>query len=277
MENAIYATLTRQSGLMAEMRVVANNIANANTTGFRREGVIFAEHLSALDRNGDTLSMANARGRLVDLDQGVLTQTGGNYDLVIEGDGFFLIETPDGNRLTRLLRQAGDRFNHGFERMGEAYARLTRRLVAAPRRMMLAYAALIGVTVGVFALTPSQAAGLQAVFDTSLRVGLDASASDATGGFETFFVANSATVTPIPEPSTWALLLGGLDARQPAELRAAFAAGASLASAMWFGLLGFGAAAAAPWLQSATTWRILDALVALLMGGLGLQLLLQPL
>ncbi|MES2991880.1 MAG: PEP-CTERM sorting domain-containing protein [Pseudomonadota bacterium] len=62
----------------------------------------------------------------------------------------------------------------------------------------------------VFALTPSQAAGLQAVFDTSLRVGLDASASDATGGFETFFVANSATVTPIPEPSTWALLLGGL-------------------------------------------------------------------
>ncbi|SNR41244.1 flagellar hook-basal body complex protein [Paracoccus sediminis] len=101
MENAIYATLTRQSGLMAEMRVVANNIANANTTGFRREGVIFAEHLSALDRNGDTLSMANARGRLVDLDQGVLTQTGGNYDLAIEGDGFFLIETPDGNRLTR--------------------------------------------------------------------------------------------------------------------------------------------------------------------------------
>lgn len=73
------------------------------------------------------------------------------------------------------------------------------------------------------------------------------------------------------------LLLGGLGARQPAELRAAFAAGAGLASAMWFGLLGFGAAAAAPWLQSATTWRILDALVALLMGGLGLQLLLQPL
>ncbi|WEF23997.1 flagellar hook-basal body complex protein [Paracoccus sp. S3-43] len=101
MDNAIYATLTRQSGLMAEMRVVANNIANANTTGFRREGVIFAEHLSALDRRGDTLSMAHARGRIIDLDQGVLTQTGGNYDLAIEGDGFFLVETPEGNRLTR--------------------------------------------------------------------------------------------------------------------------------------------------------------------------------
>ncbi|VDS07321.1 Flagellar basal-body rod protein FlgG [Paracoccus haematequi] len=101
MDNAIYATLTRQSGLMAEMRVVANNIANANTTGFRREGVIFAEHLSALDRHGDTLSMAHARGRMIDLGQGVLTQTNGNYDLAIEGDGFFLVETPEGNRLTR--------------------------------------------------------------------------------------------------------------------------------------------------------------------------------
>jgi flagellar basal-body rod protein FlgF len=101
MDNAIYASLTRQAGLMAEMRVVANNIANANTTGFRREGVIFAEHLSALDRNGDTLSMAHARGRTLDLDHGVLTQTNGNFDLAIEGEGFFLVETPDGNRLTR--------------------------------------------------------------------------------------------------------------------------------------------------------------------------------
>ncbi|MEO1960867.1 MAG: flagellar hook-basal body complex protein, partial [Paracoccus sp. (in: a-proteobacteria)] len=101
MENAIYASLTRQSGLMKEMRVVANNIANANTTGYRREGVIFAENLSALDRNGDTLSMADARGRMLDLKQGVLTKTNGNLDLAIEGDGFFMVETPDGPRLTR--------------------------------------------------------------------------------------------------------------------------------------------------------------------------------
>lgn len=101
MDNAIYATLTRQSGLMKEMRTVANNIANANTTGFRREGVVFAEHLRAIDGHGDTLSMADARGRLVDLHQGVLTQTNGTFDLAIDGEGFFMIETPDGNRLTR--------------------------------------------------------------------------------------------------------------------------------------------------------------------------------
>ncbi|MGQ3054032.1 MAG: LysE/ArgO family amino acid transporter [Roseateles sp.] len=73
------------------------------------------------------------------------------------------------------------------------------------------------------------------------------------------------------------VLLGGLGARQPPELRLAFVAGACLASAMWFGLLGFGAAAAAPRLRSPHTWRVVDALVAVLMTGLGLQLLLQPL
>ncbi len=101
MDNAIYTTLTRQTGLMNEMRVVANNIANAGTTGFRREGVIFAEHLTALDRQGDTLSMAHAKGRQVDLRQAALTQTNGTFDLAIEGQGFFLLDTPDGPRMTR--------------------------------------------------------------------------------------------------------------------------------------------------------------------------------
>lgn len=101
MDNGIYAALTRQSGLMREMRVVANNIANATTTGFRREGVVFAEHLTRLDRQGEGLSMAYARGRLVDLRQAVLGQTGGTFDLGIEGDGFFMVQTPEGNRLTR--------------------------------------------------------------------------------------------------------------------------------------------------------------------------------
>lgn len=72
------------------------------------------------------------------------------------------------------------------------------------------------------------------------------------------------------------VLLGGLGARQPPGLRTAFAAGAGLASLMWFCMLGFGAAAAAPRLESARTWRVIDALVALLMAALGLQLLFQP-
>ena len=63
----------------------------------------------------------------------------------------------------------------------------------------------------VFRLTDPEAAQLQGVFSPSSRVGLAATANDATGGFETFFVANSTgTVAPIPEPGTYALMLAGL-------------------------------------------------------------------
>lgn len=101
MENATYTALTRQSGLMNEMRVVANNLANISTTGFRTEGVIFTEHVRALGPGDPSLSMATASARETVMLQGTLTQTGGSFDLAIEGDGFFLIETPGGERLTR--------------------------------------------------------------------------------------------------------------------------------------------------------------------------------
>lgn len=100
MDAAGYATLNRQSGLMREMGVVANNIANASTTGFRREGVVFSEFVAALDQD-PSLSMAHASGRHVDLSQSTLSQTGGQFDFAIQGEGFFLIDTPQGQRLTR--------------------------------------------------------------------------------------------------------------------------------------------------------------------------------
>src|SRR6056297_643965 len=100
MEASGYTTLTRQSGLMNELRVVANNIANAATTGYRQEGLIFSEHV---ERTGDgaSLSMAQGNVRSMSAQQGPLNQTGGRLDMAIEGDGFFLIETPAGERLTR--------------------------------------------------------------------------------------------------------------------------------------------------------------------------------
>lgn len=100
MEAAGYVTLTRQSGLMREMQVVANNIANAATTGFRREGVIFSEHVSAAGQ-APSVSMARGEARLVDLTDGGIVQTGGSFDFAIQGLGFFLVQTPEGQRLTR--------------------------------------------------------------------------------------------------------------------------------------------------------------------------------
>lgn len=101
MGNATYTTLTRQSGLLAEMQAVANNIANASTTGYRREGLIFSEFVQALAPGEPSLSMADADVRDTRLDQAPLTQTGGSFDLAIEGEGFFMVEGPDGPMLTR--------------------------------------------------------------------------------------------------------------------------------------------------------------------------------
>ncbi|GFE49557.1 flagellar basal-body rod protein FlgF [Roseobacter cerasinus] len=100
MENPGYTTLTRQSGLMREMRVIANNIANTATTGYRQEGLVFSEYVMAID-GASSLSMGQGNVRDTSFDQGTLTQTGGTFDFAIEGDGFFLIETPAGERLTR--------------------------------------------------------------------------------------------------------------------------------------------------------------------------------
>lgn len=100
MDSAGYVALGRQSGLMREMSLVANNIANMSTTGFRREGVAFEEHVRRLD-DEPSLSMAAGNARIVDLSQGGMVQTGAVFDLAIQGDGFFLVETPAGERLTR--------------------------------------------------------------------------------------------------------------------------------------------------------------------------------
>lgn len=100
MSNAIYAALSRQAALDKELASLANNIANASTTGFRADGQIFSEYVSAVPAQ-PSLSLTRIGGRLVDTGQGDLVQTGGVLDLAIEGDGFFVVQTSRGERLTR--------------------------------------------------------------------------------------------------------------------------------------------------------------------------------
>jgi len=100
MENTGYVTLTRQSGLMREMQIVANNIANSATTGYRQEGLVFSEYVQKSDNNS-SVSMGYGGAGNTSMMQGTMTQTNGPFDLAIEGNGFFLVETPSGERLTR--------------------------------------------------------------------------------------------------------------------------------------------------------------------------------
>lgn len=101
MSNAIYAALARQSGLMTEMQVVANNLANSSTTGYKSDRAIFAEFVAGTHNNLADLSMGTLAGHEFDLEQGGLRFTNGSFDLAIQGEGYFLIETPQGERLTR--------------------------------------------------------------------------------------------------------------------------------------------------------------------------------
>ncbi len=54
MENAVFVALSRQATLKREMDVIANNLANMNTTGFKGEKMMFVEHL-VKSRGGDRL------------------------------------------------------------------------------------------------------------------------------------------------------------------------------------------------------------------------------
>lgn len=69
------------------------------------------------------------------------------------------------------------------------------------------------------------------------------------------------------------LLVGSIGAQQPAALRGWFVAGASTASLLWFGLLGFGARWLAPWFARPRAWQVLDALIGVTMWVLAALLL----
>lgn len=101
MDVAGYVALSRQVELDKEFQTVANNIANISTTGYQREGVIFAEMVQILPTEGGSVAMTDLRGRYDELIQGALAQTGGALDVAIEGNGYLTVLTPAGERLTR--------------------------------------------------------------------------------------------------------------------------------------------------------------------------------
>ncbi|MEH6489137.1 flagellar hook-basal body complex protein [Hyphomonas oceanitis] len=101
MSNAIYATLARQHGLMQEMQVVSNNLANSSTTGYKTDRAIFAEFMVSTGSDTSSLSMGSLAGHSFEMEQGGLKVTGGQFDLAVQGDGYFTVDTPQGTRLTR--------------------------------------------------------------------------------------------------------------------------------------------------------------------------------
>ncbi len=107
MENTLLIGLSRQTVLRRELDVVANNIANLNTTGFKADGAVFSEYLHNGANDGG-FGAANRRMSFVqdrmtwhDMSQGGMQQTGNPLDVAIEGNGFLVVQTPRGERYTR--------------------------------------------------------------------------------------------------------------------------------------------------------------------------------
>ena len=105
MENAAYVGLSRQMTLRRELDIVANNIANADTTGFKVEQLLLGAEIGDRARNafirpGVSFVLDNGIGR--DYGQGALEQTGRNLDFAIEGEGaFFKLTDGAGEAYTR--------------------------------------------------------------------------------------------------------------------------------------------------------------------------------
>jgi flagellar basal-body rod protein FlgF len=86
--------------LKRQMDVLANNVANLSTPGFKGEDILFVEHLKRTDQR-ETLRFVQDIATLRNLSPGPLTHTGSPLDLAIRGTGYFTIETPRGERYTR--------------------------------------------------------------------------------------------------------------------------------------------------------------------------------
>ncbi len=117
----IYTALSGSLAQSLKIDTIANNIANVNTTGFKRDQQTFNEYITAMekpseviqvprvpasiesfyDMNGGDKSFVNAAGTYTNFEQGSLKSTGGKLDVAIDGKGFFEVATPSGVLLTR--------------------------------------------------------------------------------------------------------------------------------------------------------------------------------
>lgn len=107
MENALLVGLSRQMALRREIDVIANNMANVSTTGFKARSARFSEFVMPVARDDNflrpdrRLSYVIDQGTPIDPTSGALERTGNPLDAAVKGEGYFVVQTPGGERYTR--------------------------------------------------------------------------------------------------------------------------------------------------------------------------------
>ena len=124
MENTSFVALSLQGSLRRQMNVIAHNIANMNTNGFKGEKMMFIQHLEK-SRGGEQIlgeKIAYVRdiATVRDISEGGLEKTGNTLDMAISGDGYFAVETAAGERFTRNGRFRLDEAGQLVNQQGDA-------------------------------------------------------------------------------------------------------------------------------------------------------------
>lgn len=106
MDNGIYVALSRQMGLFRDMEITANNMANSNTVGYGAEKIMFDDYLirgheGIGNSAGNKVAYVNDYASYRDVTEGKMTATGNPLDVAINGPGYFVVQTPLGERYTR--------------------------------------------------------------------------------------------------------------------------------------------------------------------------------
>ena len=108
MDNTTYIALSRQTALWNQLEVVANNLANVNTTGFKGTDTLFSQYVYKLPQDDrtfkDKVAFTHDFGLVRNLSQGTFNYTSNIYDMSIQGDGYFVTQGATAaapNRYTR--------------------------------------------------------------------------------------------------------------------------------------------------------------------------------
>jgi flagellar basal-body rod protein FlgF len=104
LDNSTYVALSRQMTLRRQMDIVANNIANVDTAGFKAESLLTAVEQRAPAKDAQVPHAARFvldNGVSRDFRQGSLKQTHNDFDVAIEGEAFFTVAGTEGDRYTR--------------------------------------------------------------------------------------------------------------------------------------------------------------------------------
>lgn len=107
MENALLIGLSRQMALSHDLDIVANNVANIDTTAYKADHAAFGEFLMSGARDqqfsgsGQRVSFVQDRSSWIDFSQGAIQHTGNPLDVAIDGNAYLVVQTPRGQRYTR--------------------------------------------------------------------------------------------------------------------------------------------------------------------------------